>query len=159
MATIVPTSAPLIVRDAGPGKGRGVFATDTIAPGTLLEVCPVLVLGREEYETHGAHTVLAHYTFVWPGGGQAVCLGLCGSMWNHSKRPNVGFVCDPTHSVIRFTAIRQIKSGEECCISYGSKLWFPVVDDGGDCSSSELSDDLEAALSGIVCESDEESAT
>lgn len=48
---------------------------------TLSQVCPVLVLSGEEYARHGAHTVLSHYTFNWPGGGQ-VCLCLAFLMMN-----------------------------------------------------------------------------
>ena len=42
--------------------GRGVFATRDIAAKTLIDVCPVLVLGLEENVKHIEHTSLYHYT-------------------------------------------------------------------------------------------------
>lgn len=36
---IRPSSAPLEVRDAGSGKGRGVFALSPVPAHTVLEVC------------------------------------------------------------------------------------------------------------------------
>ena len=139
-ACIRPLTAPVEVRDAGPGKGRGVFATAPIARGTLIEVVPVIVLSKESYELHGCHTELSHYTFCWPGGGQAVALGMAGSMWNHRRPPNVGFVRDVVGQTIAFSAVEPIARGEECCIDYGRNLWFPCDEEGGE----DLDDDSEA---------------
>lgn len=124
LRVLSPTRIPLEVRSAGADKGRGVFAAAAIARGTLLEEVPVLVFSAAEYESHGKHTLLAHYTFNWRDGGQALALGLCGSMWNHKAEPNVGFLRDYEALTIRFVALADIAAGEECCISYGPRLWF-----------------------------------
>ncbi|OAP56918.1 hypothetical protein AYL99_09030 [Fonsecaea erecta] len=60
---------------------------------------------------------------------QALALGL-GSMFNHSTRDqNVGWKRNTETEVIVYTALRDIKAGEELCISYGSvRLWFEDVD-------------------------------
>jgi uncharacterized protein len=60
---------------------------------------------------------------------QALALGL-GSMFNHSTRDqNVGWIRNTETDVIVYTALRDIKAGEELCISYGSaRLWFPDAD-------------------------------
>lgn len=42
--------------------GRGVFATRDIPAKTVIDVCPVLVLGIEENKKHLEHTSLYHYT-------------------------------------------------------------------------------------------------
>lgn len=42
--------------------GRGVFSTQAIPAKTVIEVCPVLVLGLEENKDHIEHTSLYHYT-------------------------------------------------------------------------------------------------
>lgn len=42
--------------------GRGVFAARDIPSGTIIDVCPVLVLGLEENKTHIERTSLFHYT-------------------------------------------------------------------------------------------------
>ena len=152
---IRPSTAPLCVRDAGPGKGRGVFALAPIASGTPLEVAPVLVFSGDEWDARGQHTMLAHYTFNWPGGRQAVCLGTFGSMWNHDQCPNVGFMRNIEQNVIVFSAIRDIAAGDECCISYGPRLWFddaaatarePASSDDDSVSAEEAL----AAMGGVI---------
>ncbi|KAK5065175.1 hypothetical protein LTR84_001011 [Exophiala bonariae] len=70
----------------------------------------------------------------WPsptsrGTTQAIALGL-GSMFNHSTlQQNVGWKRNTETAVIVYSALRDIKNGEELCISYGSaRLWFPDAD-------------------------------
>lgn len=59
-----------------------------------------------------------------PSTTQAVILGL-GSMFNHSTlHQNVGWERDVQNLLITYTALRDIKKGEELCISYGSRLTF-----------------------------------
>ncbi|ESZ97140.1 hypothetical protein SBOR_2498 [Sclerotinia borealis F-4128] len=59
---------------------------------------------------------------------QAIVLGL-GSIFNHSTLyPNVGWERDIEHLLMTYTAIRDIKEGEELCISYGSRLTFEDID-------------------------------
>lgn len=46
-------------------------------------------------------------------------------MFNHSSlRQNVGWERDLTNRLISYTALRDIKAGEELCISYGVRLTF-----------------------------------
>lgn len=47
-----------------------------IARNTLIEISPVLLFPKTEYENYGKYTLLDHYTFVWPGGFMALALGL-----------------------------------------------------------------------------------
>ncbi|PSN63951.1 protein methyltransferase [Corynespora cassiicola Philippines] len=117
-------------------KGRGVFATRDIAAKTLIDVCPVLVLGLEENVKHIEHTSLYHYTYNWPivnrdGNrqvAQAVIFGL-GSMFNHSTQDqNVVWERDAERLTITYRAQRDIAAGEELCISYGSHLTFKDAD-------------------------------
>ncbi|TFK81833.1 hypothetical protein K466DRAFT_666881 [Polyporus arcularius HHB13444] len=109
------------------GKGRGVYATREIPAQTLIEVSPVLLFTAKEYEEHGKHTVLDHYTFVWRDGRMALALGL-GSLFNHSQRPNVSYTIDPATESIRYVTSRRVLPDEELCIFYGHKLWFDPVD-------------------------------
>ncbi|KAL2401088.1 hypothetical protein ABEF95_010256 [Exophiala dermatitidis] len=115
-------------------KGRGVFATQDIPSGTVIEVSPVLIFSEEEVENHTQYTRLQHYTYYWPSESgrtmtQALALGL-GSMFNHSiPQQNVGWKRNTETDVIVYTALREIKAGEELCISYGSaRLWFDDAD-------------------------------
>ncbi len=53
---------------------------------------------------------------------QAVILGL-GSLFNHSSQnQNVGWVRDIPNRLITYKTLRDIKYGEELCISYGDRL-------------------------------------
>jgi SET domain-containing protein len=72
---------------------------------------------------------------------QALALGL-GSMFNHSTRDqNVGWTRNTETDVIVYTALRDIKAGQELCISYGSaRLWFEDTDAAGD-SEDRMGDD------------------
>jgi hypothetical protein len=60
---------------------------------------------------------------------QAIIFGL-GSMFNHSNLDqNVGWERDLKNLLITYTALREIKAGEELCISYGSRLTFKDADE------------------------------
>ncbi|KAF9416917.1 hypothetical protein BGZ94_010082 [Podila epigama] len=118
-------------------KGRGVVTSAPIPARTIIDISPVLLFPTEEYDKHGRYTQLEHYTYRWQK-SMALALGL-GSMFNHSKYPNVGFQRDFNNNVIRYSALRDIAAGEELCISYGPNLWFPdmeeEVDDGAHASA------------------------
>ena len=59
---------------------------------------------------------------------QAIILGL-GSMFNHSTfQQNVGWERDLKNLLITYKTLRDIKRGEELCISYGSRLTFKDTD-------------------------------
>jgi uncharacterized protein len=134
--TVSPTNSRLALERA-PGltliddtpKGRGVFASQPIPARTVIEVCPVLILDPAEVKEHIGHTILHHYTYNWPwrdgSSTQAIILGL-GSMFNHSTYgQNVAWTRDVANKCIVYTTLRDIKVGEELCISYGNgRLWF-----------------------------------
>lgn len=42
----------------------------------MIEVAPVLLFEKKEYEEHGRFTLLDHYTFTWRDGRMALPLGL-----------------------------------------------------------------------------------
>ncbi|KAI5986213.1 hypothetical protein EDD15DRAFT_2582067 [Pisolithus albus] len=109
------------------GKGRGVFASHAIPPQTIIETSPVLLFAKDEYERHGRHTLLDHYTFNWRDGRMALALGM-GSLFNHSEQPNVSYSLDIARDCIVYTSARAICADEELCIFYGHNLWFDPVD-------------------------------
>ncbi|KAI9193466.1 uncharacterized protein BJ171DRAFT_398591, partial [Polychytrium aggregatum] len=109
---------------AHPKRGRGVYATKTIPANTLVDISPILFFTPEEYQAHGRHTILDHYTYKWQNGSMALALGL-GSLFNHSSRcQNVGFIRDFEHSCIKYYTLRDIQPEQELFISYGDHLWF-----------------------------------
>ncbi|KIJ64466.1 hypothetical protein HYDPIDRAFT_45162, partial [Hydnomerulius pinastri MD-312] len=98
-------------------------ASRIIPAQTVIEISPVLLFTKEEYENHGKHTLLNHYTFNWRDGRMALALGL-GSLFNHSSQPNVSFSVDAARECIVYTSARPINLNEELCIFYGHHLWF-----------------------------------
>ncbi|EPY52128.1 histone lysine methyltransferase Set7 [Schizosaccharomyces cryophilus OY26] len=125
MKTISLFDRPLEIRDTET-KGRGVFALEHLPAHTCIEISPVLLFQKEQYENHGQYTVLNEYTYVWSAGRQGLALGL-GSMFNHDRCPNVYWKKDEPNRCISYFTLRQVHPNEELCISYGDQLWF---DDG-----------------------------
>jgi len=112
----------------------------------LLYISPVLLFDEKNYEEHGKHTVLDHYTYNWTNGSKVLALGL-GSMFNHSSNPNMGFILDYTNMRIIYKTIKSIEANSELCISYGSRIWFDNMEDKKD-SDSEAENE-NAFLGGI----------
>ncbi|PPK85393.1 hypothetical protein CLV84_2289 [Neolewinella xylanilytica] len=115
----------LYVRPSSLG-GRGVFTAETIEEGAIVELAPVIVLTSEDRLAIHA-TTLHDYYFLWGGEGAAIALGY-GSLYNHASPGNLDFEMDYDFEQIRFSAARQIRSGEELVIDYvvggGETLWF-----------------------------------
>lgn len=110
--------------------GRGVFAAGDIVAGSLLEVCPVIIIPREQLPSIDA-TVLHDYYFFWGEEEQDACIVLgLGSLFNHSDKPNAECVPDYEHQNFQYFASRDIKAGEELTIDYNGGdaandlLWF-----------------------------------
>ncbi|KAI5481377.1 Set and Cytidine deaminase-like domain containing protein [Pseudohyphozyma bogoriensis] len=128
--TPLAARAPIAILST-PSKGRGVFATESIAAGTVVEISPILLLSKEEYYGGGKEgdllgvegSMLRGYVFSWRGGGMALALGL-GSLFNHSSQPNLSFELQPQTHTIQFKAFRTIAAGEELSIFYGHRASF-----------------------------------
>lgn len=108
-----------------PIHGWGVFALDDIAAGTLVEICPAVVIDAEHAEMVDA-TELWGLTFDWGDGCHALALGH-GSLFNHSQSPSVYAELDHQAATIEFTALRNIATGEELTLRYvadDNDLWF-----------------------------------
>ncbi|TFK52265.1 hypothetical protein OE88DRAFT_1379284 [Heliocybe sulcata] len=109
------------------GKGRGVFAERQIDAQTVLEISPVLLFTKDEYNAYGKHTVLDQYPLKWPDGRMALAQGL-GSLFNHSDHPNVSYTADIETDSIRYTTTRAVAPDEELCIFYGHEQRFENTD-------------------------------
>jgi len=108
------------------GKGRGLFAVGSFAPGDEIVRCPALVIPQGHFRAIEP-TVVGDYCFRW-GSGAALALGL-GSMCNHDHDPNAEVVADEAHVELVFRAARRIAPGDEITIGYrdagdGRALWF-----------------------------------
>jgi SET domain-containing protein len=98
------------------GKGRGVFAVDTIYAGTVIERVPVIVIPEEEVLEAPGTSFLANYVFDWGRGTVALALGF-GSIYNHSYYPNARYDDEGQQTKV-YTALRDIYPGEEITINY-----------------------------------------
>lgn len=112
------------------GKGRGVFTSQPIASGEIIEVCPVLIIPKLELPIIHK-TVLHDYYFLWGDDLEdcAIALGF-GSIYNHELHPNANFILDIQNKTIDIEAIQSIDAGEEITLNYHGEpgntdpLWF-----------------------------------
>jgi SET domain-containing protein len=109
------------------GRGRGVFACEPIAHGTVIEAAPVIILPTRDCPALD-RTVIYEYYFHWDGdsdgdGRGALGLGLL-SLCNHSSRPNARVDRNYARLTLDLVATAPIGLGEEVTIDYGCSLWF-----------------------------------
>ena len=102
-----------------PIHGYGVFASDKINSGEVIEECPILDLGIPK----GEHSsCLLDYRYNWPKSldfdKQVVAWGY-GSLYNHSTEPNADWRENFENGTFEFYATKDINVGEEIFIYYG----------------------------------------
>jgi len=110
--------------------GRGVFSAIHISEGTLIEVCPMIVLPEEDFQKIHDST-LHDYYFLWGDEENqcAIALGF-GSLYNHDYEPNARYFVDPEEETMEIYAIREIFPGDEITVTYNghpddkSLVWF-----------------------------------
>jgi hypothetical protein len=99
-----------------PRKGRGVFARKPIRKGTVIERAPIVLIPVGEVFSNAPRTKLADYVFNWGSDTVALVLGY-GSLYNHSYQPNASYYGEGSQTQA-FTAIRDIRAGEEITVNY-----------------------------------------
>ena len=111
-------------------NGRGVYTAAEISKDSIIEVCHILHIPKEELPIIHK-TVIHDYYFLW---GEAmdeavIALGY-GSLYNHKLWPNANFILDLDNNTIDIVAIEDIGPGEEITINYHGEpgdnepLWF-----------------------------------
>lgn len=109
------------------GMGRGIFATENIKKGEIIEVAPIIVLQFEDFVETRWNLLFEYY--FWLDDEVVLALGY-GSLYNHSKDSNAEYKINIMKKSITFTAIKDIKKGKEIFFNYkGSSsskapLWF-----------------------------------
>lgn len=96
--------------------GRGLFAKKDIFMGDIIEESSVIIFSIEEYKNLKG-TSINKYWYAW-GPTVAIALGV-GSLFNHSKKPNVDYTVDLIHQTITFKATKNIKKNTQAFIDYG----------------------------------------
>lgn len=101
--------------------GFGVFATDDIAAGEVLEEIPFIEIARDS-------DAFPDLRFRWPKRdpprAYALPLGFA-CIYNHQDEPNADWETDEARRIFRYRAVKEIASGEEIFISYnfGEDYW------------------------------------
>jgi SET domain-containing protein len=113
-----------------PSMGRGVFTTEPVETGTIIEIAPVIVMSRDERKLLD-QTLLHDYIFEWGQDKQQCCMALGWvPVYNHSYKSNCEYEMDFKAATITIKTVRFIKAGEELCINYNGdwndskRVWF-----------------------------------
>lgn len=111
--------------DKSPIHGFGVFASEKIIVGELIEECPILSLPLKLGEYSG---LMLDYRFNWPSGTfeweeQVISLGY-GSLYNHSETPNAVWKSNYEKRTFEFTCVKEIQPQEEIFVFYGDVSYW-----------------------------------
>ena len=119
-----PTPLPVYQIHQIKRKGRGLVATESIAEGTSIVSCPVIVYDDAD-AGRISKTRLGDYNFRFGERQNRACiiLGVI-SLCNHADHPNAEIVCHEEELTVSLVATRAIAVGEEICIRYRRPLWF-----------------------------------
>ena len=121
---------PILTIAPSAKRGRGVFATEDIAKGTVIEISPVIVLTAKERKIV-EQTKLFNYLFEWGPNKKMACVALGYlSVYNHDYSSNCEYDMDFTDRTIKITTIKPVKKGDELFINYNAdpdsktRVWF-----------------------------------
>jgi SET domain-containing protein len=110
--------------------GLGVFTSENIEAGTIVEISPVIVMSNEERKLLD-QTLLHDYIFEWGVKKEQCCVALGYiSVYNHSYKSNCEYEMDFEMKQINIKAVHFIKAGEELFINYNGdwnnskRVWF-----------------------------------
>ena len=110
--------------------GRGVFTSENIEKGTIIENSPVIVMTGEEEKLLN-QTLLYNYIFEWGENKDQCCLALGYiPLYNHAYRSNCEYEMDFKNETIKIKTVHFIKAGEELFINYNGEwnnekpVWF-----------------------------------
>jgi SET domain-containing protein len=110
--------------------GRGVFTSEKLKAGTVVEISPVIVMNQADRLLLD-QTLLHDYIFEWGEKRKQCCMALGYiPIYNHSYKSNCEYEMDYDGELITITAVRPIKAGEELFINYNGNwndtkpVWF-----------------------------------
>ena len=118
-------------------RGRGVFSSEHLPSGTIIEIAPVIVLNAQDKKNLD-QTHLHDYIFHW-GKDELQCCVALGyvSIYNHDYHSNAEYEMDFETNTIRIQTVRNIKKGEEIFINYNgtwndqTPVWFDIQASSG----------------------------
>jgi len=111
-------------------SGRGVFSSEEILAGSVIEICPIILLPPDQIKAIES-TELFDYYFQWAEDEEscAIVLGY-GSLYNHSFSPNARYYTDFETETLDIIALKDIPAGDEILFNYNgepedqSPVWF-----------------------------------
>lgn len=113
-------------------RGRGVYTSEDIEEGVLVEVSPVIVMSQAERLLLD-QTLLHDYIFEWGDQKDQCCMAMgYVPVYNHAYESNCEYGMDYEQQLISVTTVRPIKAGEELLVNYNgdwndaTPLWFDV---------------------------------
>ncbi|NCI46986.1 SET domain-containing protein [Sediminibacterium soli] len=123
---------PILTIAPSVNRGRGVFTTEDIPAGTIIEISPVLPLSAED-RAQAEKTALFDYIFEWGDEMKQACVAWgYVSLYNHSYQANCEYEMDFEEETIRIKTVRGVKKGEELFVNYNAvpddetPIWFEV---------------------------------
>lgn len=113
--------------------GRGVFTSEKLKAGMVVEIAPVIVMTQSDRRFID-QTLLHDYIFEWGDERSQCCMALgYVPVYNHSYKSNCEYEMDYDNALITIKTVRVIKAGEELFINYNGDwndakpLWFDAV--------------------------------
>ena len=121
---------PCVFIAATESKGRGVFTSEEIEEGAVIEESPVIIMTGAERKLLD-QTLLHDYIFEWDTQKDQCCMALgYVPLYNHSYKSNCEYEMDFEQELIVVKAVHFIKAGEELCVNYNGnwnnakQVWF-----------------------------------
>ena len=111
----------IAVQDS-PLHGLGVFACVDFAKDSVIERCFYLVIDDDDLQEINR---LNDYLFTSPDVKSAyLCVLGYGMIYNHGMPPNAEWqIADDDNRFIEFTALHDIRAGDEILHDYGEDYW------------------------------------
>ena len=109
------------VRDS-PLHGLGVFARIDLPKGSIIERCFYLVIDDDDLQEINR---LNDYLFTSPDQKtDYLCVLGCGMIYNHGAPANAEWqIAGDDNRFVEFTALTDIKAGDEILHDYGTEYW------------------------------------
>ena len=107
--------------------GRGVFASEIIKKGEIIEIAPILILEFSDFVDTKWNLLFEYY--FWLDDFVVLALGY-GSLYNHSKNPNCKYEISKKKGLIKIISTKNIIKDEEILFDYSKSssskapLWF-----------------------------------
>ena len=121
----------LYIGSAG-NMGRGIFTSENIEEGIIIETAPVIIMSKEERKLLD-QTILHDYIFEWGHKKDKCCMALGWvPIYNHSYHSNCEYEMDFEKEIITIKSVNFIKAGEQLYINYNGtwndskRIWFDV---------------------------------